>query len=111
MINYAQLRHEDTMRKIDKLKEDGEKLSLVPVNNWDDMYLVIKGTKGFFEEWVWDEILNILSKPIEGDDSLSEKELNEILNKIRAARQSEIFRQFYELMKVVDELEPLINKE
>ena len=110
MINYTQQRYENTMRKIDVLKKDGETLSLVPVNTWDDMYLVIKGTKGFFEEWTWDEILNILSKPTLEENCLSEKGLDEILNKIRVARQSEIFRQFYELMKTIDELKPLMAK-
>jgi hypothetical protein len=107
MINYTQQRYENIMRKIDGIKENGQ--SLVPVSQWDRLYLVIKGTKGFFEEWNWDEIVHILSKPIEGDEALSEKELDEILEKIRVARKDPLFREFYELMKVIDELKPLCS--
>ena len=108
MTNYAEQRYNDTMTKINELKFLND--SSIPNAFWNEMYLIIKGTKGWFEEWSWDEIMHILSKPTLQEDCLTEQELDEILTKIIMARKDETFRKFYELMKTIDELEPLMKK-
>ena len=98
MTNYAQIRFENTMDKINLLKLNA--VSDIPTDQWDEMYLIIKGTKGFFDELSWDQILL----------ELSDSEFQNLLSKIKLVRQDQTFREFYECMKTVDELIPLVKE-
>jgi hypothetical protein len=98
MINYAQLRKKTTEDKIKELKESAE--SDIPVEEWDRMYLIIKGTKGLFEEYSWDELLG---------EVLTETEFDNKVQEIVKARKDNAFREFYQLMKVLDDLKPLLE--
>jgi hypothetical protein len=85
MINYSQQRYEATQKLIDDLH---------PLPDWNKKYLQLKGIKGFFDEYTWDQLL-------------ADAELE--LEWVKEWRANEDFKRYYKLMETLDQLKPLVD--
>jgi hypothetical protein len=79
----------------ERIKAINQKISLLnPEPEWNKNYLILKGIKGYWDEYTWDEIIEML-KP----------ELDWII----PIRSHVEFKKFYNLMSDLDKLKELVK--
>jgi len=65
----------------------------VPPDKWDIMFMQLRGIKGFWDEYTWDEILLMCPE----------------LEWVKGVRADETFKQVYKVLVEIEQLEKLIE--
>jgi len=84
-VNAAEKMYEAKHKQALELQED----------EWDIYYLKLKGTKGFWDEYEWDELIEMLKPELDW---------------VKPIRANEKFRKYYFIRKEMDELLPLLER-
>ena len=84
-MNVAEKMYEAEAKHALELQEEG----------WDIYYLQLKGTKGFWEEYEWGALIEMLKPELDW---------------VKPIRANEKFRKYYFIKKKMDELLPLLER-